>query len=259
MPKEQLSVFKIGGAVLEDATMRANFINGFAAIPGKKILIHGGGRTASALSERLGIETKMIEGRRVTDDDTIDIVTMVYGGLVNKRLIASLQAKGLNALGLTGADGNLITSMKRPKTDGVDYGWVGDPIAVNAPLLYSLVEQGVVPVLAPLTHDGAGNLYNTNADTIASTVAVALTEMYDVDLIMTFEMEGVMLDLNDPNSLLKEIRFSDYQSMKESGKIHGGMLPKLENAFKAIQDGVKVVRICKFDQINTDNGSFLQI
>ncbi len=259
MDKEPLHIIKIGGAVIENPEMKQAFLDGFVALKGKKILIHGGGRVATEIGSKLGLIANMVEGRRVTDDATIDLVTMVYGGLVNKQMVAQLQALGENAIGLTGADANLITSAKRPIRDGVDYGWVGDPKAVNDEFAKSLIEVGSIPVIAPLTHDGNGHILNTNADTMAGTMASAMSTHYDVNLILTFELDGVMKDVNDPKSLITNFEQSFFNEMKVTGAIHSGMIPKLENAFKALESGVGTVRICKYDQIHTNNGSFLQV
>ena len=257
--KQPLNVIKIGGAVIEDPEKQQAFLDGFVALKGPKILVHGGGRIATEIGERLGMEAIMVEGRRVTDDATVDLVTMVYGGLVNKQMTAKLQSLGVNAIGLTGADGSIIRSVKRPVTNGVDYGWVGDPVEVNADFLTKMIEAGGVPVIAPLTHDGAGHILNTNADTIAGTIALAMAEFFDVNLALTFELDGVLADVNDPESLINPFKESFFIEMKESGAIHSGMIPKLENSFKALHSGVKGVRICKYDQINSNHGSLLQI
>lgn len=259
MAKETLHIIKIGGAVIENPEMKQAFLNGFVALKGRKILIHGGGRVATEIGNKLGLVANMVEGRRVTDDATIDLVTMVYGGLVNKQLVAQLQSLGENAIGLTGADANLITSSKRPIKNDVDYGWVGDPQLVNDTFAKSLIEEGSIPVIAPLTHDGQGHILNTNADTMAGTMASAMAPHYEVNLILTFELDGVMKDVNDSKSLITNFEKSFFNEMKASGAIHSGMIPKLENAFKALESGVGSVRICKYDQIHTQNGSFLQV
>ncbi|WP_421870480.1 acetylglutamate kinase [Marinoscillum sp.] len=259
MAKETLHIIKIGGAVIENPEMKQAFLNGFVALKGRKILIHGGGRIATEIGNKLGLVANMVEGRRVTDDATIDLVTMVYGGLVNKQLVAQLQSLGENAIGLTGADANLITSSKRPIKNDVDYGWVGDPQLVNDTFAKSLIEEGSIPVIAPLTHDGQGHILNTNADTMAGTMASAMAPHYEVNLILTFELDGVMKDVNDSKSLITNFEQSFFNEMKASGAIHSGMIPKLENAFKALESGVGSVRICKYDQIHTQNGSFLQV
>lgn len=259
MSKDKLQIIKIGGAVIDDQEMLESFLADFQKLEGLKILVHGGGRIATEIGNKQGIKANMVEGRRVTDDQTIDLVTMVYGGLVNKKMVARLQAMGINAIGMTGADGNIITSVKRPVKDGVDYGWVGDPREVEATILAQLLKAGLTPVIAPLTHDGNGKIFNTNADTMAGTVAVAMADLYDVELSLTFELEGVMKDINDPDSLIPTFRQAYFEEMKLSGAIHSGMIPKLENAFYALSEGVKDVRICKFDQIHSKNGTFLQI
>lgn len=259
MAKDTLNIIKIGGAVIEDPEMQQAFIDGFVAVKGNKILVHGGGRVATDMGQKLGIETKMVEGRRVTDDATIDLVTMVYGGLVNKQMIARLQGLHVNAIGLTGADAGIIRSVKRPVKNNVDYGWVGDPVEVNSEFLTKLLEAGAVPVIAPLTHDGAGHILNTNADTMAGTLASALAENFDVTLVLTFELDGVMEDVKRPDSLIRNFKESYFQELKATGAIHSGMIPKLENAFKALHGGVNSVRICRFDQIHTQNGSVLEL
>ena len=255
MSKETLHIIKIGGAVIENPEMKQAFLDGFVALKGKKILIHGGGRVATEIGAKLGIEANMVEGRRVTDDETIDLVTMVYGGLVNKQMVAQLQSLGENAIGLTGADANLITSNIRPVKNGVDYGWVGDPQKVNDAFVKSLLEAGSIPVIAPLTHDSKGQLFNTNADTMAGVMAKSLAEEYEVHLHMTFELDGVLEDINDPDSIFKTIKKDQFIKMKKDGIIHSGMIPKLENAFEAIEEGVKSVRICKYDKVNPNEES----
>lgn len=259
MKKTTLHVIKIGGAVIEDPEKQQAFLDGFVALKGQKILIHGGGRIATEIGERLGLKANMIEGRRVTDDATVDLVTMVYGGLVNKQMVARLQGLGVNAIGLTGADGSIIKSRKRPVINGVDYGWVGDPVEVNDGFLSKMLDAGGVPVIAPLTHDGAGHILNTNADTMAGSIALAMASTYDVNLVLTFELDGVLRDVDDPTSLINPFKEPLFMEMKQTGAIHSGMIPKLENSFKALHSGVGSVRICKYDQINTSHGSLLQI
>ena len=259
MGREPLLVIKIGGAVIDDPKMLTSFLEDFVKLEGPKLLIHGGGRIATEIGEKQGIKANMVEGRRVTDDQTIDLVTMVYGGLVNKQLTARLQKLGINAMGLTGVDANIIRSDKRPVKDGVDYGWVGDPVEVNEVVLTNLLQTQVVPVIAPLTHDGNGHIMNTNADTMAGTLAAALSKIFEVNLILTFELEGVMKDVSDLSTLIPIFKQSSFNEMKNSGAIHSGMIPKLENAFFALNKGVKSVRICKYDQISTKNGTILQI
>ncbi|MBO4613022.1 MAG: acetylglutamate kinase [Bacteroidaceae bacterium] len=238
-----LTVLKVGGAVVENQESLAQLIRDFAAIPGPKVLVHGGGRSATALASQLGIETKMVEGRRITDDEMLRVVTMVYGGLVNKNIVAQLQAAGINALGLTGADMDIIRSHRRPLKNGIDYGWVGDVDCADGPRLATLLQQGITPVIAPLTHDGQGHLLNTNADTMAQTVACALAPQFSVSLRFAFEKRGVMGNPDDPSSFIPHITEQDFQQLRAQGIVSGGMLPKLENAFQAIHQGVSEVLI----------------
>lgn len=240
--KQPLHVLKVGGAVVEDTESLQQLIKDFSAIRGLKVLVHGGGRAATHMAERLGVETHMVDGRRITDDEMLRIVTMVYGGLVNKDIVARLQAIGVNAIGLTGADMDIIRSHKR--TGGtVDYGWVGDVDRADGERLASLLNDGLVPVIAPLTHDGQGRMLNTNADTIASTVACALAPYFDVTLAYAFEKRGVMRNPDDPESLIPHITSVDLPVLREQGIVSGGMLPKLDNAFAAIRRGVSRVMI----------------
>lgn len=217
----------------------------FVQLDGHKVLVHGGGAVATQLGEQLGIKAQMLEGRRITDAETLKLVTMVYGGLINKKIVASLQSLHCNAIGLTGADGNLIPAHKRKK-GMVDYGFVGDFEVgdINTSLLSSLFAEGMVPVLAPLTHDQQGHMLNTNADTIAAGIAMALGTKYQSQLVYCFEKPGVMLDLNDPASVIPEINSHRYAELKAQGVVAAGMLPKLENAFQALQKGVSSVKIC---------------
>ena len=239
----KITVLKVGGAVVEDAASLAQLIQDFAAIEGPKVLVHGGGRSATALATQLGIETRMVEGRRITDDDMLRVVTMVYGGLVNKRIVAQLQAVGVNALGLTGADMDIIRSHRRPLKNGIDYGWVGDVDRADGERLAMLLREGITPVIAPLTHDDKGHLLNTNADTMAQTVACALAPYFTVTLRYAFEKRGVMRDPDDPASFIPHITEADYHRLRAEGIVSGGMLPKLENAFQAIRQGVHQVKI----------------
>ena len=241
--KEKLTIVKVGGAVVEDELQLSQLLKDFSAIEGRKVLVHGGGRKATKMAERLGIETQMVNGRRITDSDMLEVVTMVYGGLVNKNLVAQLQANGINALGLTGADANAILSHKRPLKDGVDYGWVGDVDRADGQRLASLIHEGIVPVIAPLTHDGKGHLLNTNADTMAQTVACALAPYFDTTLRFAFEKRGVMRNPEDPDSFIPNITGADFVQLRRDGIVSGGMLPKLENAFAAIRQGVSRVII----------------
>lgn len=255
---EKLFVVKVGGAVLEDAKTLNEFLQRFAELTENKILIHGGGRSATQLSTRLGIETKMVEGRRITDEDTISVVTMVYGGLINKKTVAILQSKGCNALGLTGADMNLITAVKRP-VKNIDYGFVGDVIKVDNNAFNLLVKSGFVPVIAPLTHDNKGQLLNTNADTMASSIAIAMVNQFDVSLVYCFEKAGVLSDPENECSVIPELNRDDYHQYLTSGVIHSGMIPKLDNSFMALELGVKNVIITNANSLNTKKGTHLSL
>ena len=253
----KLTIVKVGGKICEEPDSLARLLRDFAAIEGNKLLVHGGGRSATRLAERLGIATKMVDGRRITDDAMLEVVTMVYGGLVNKNIVAGLQACGINALGITGADMNIILSDKRPvKT--IDYGWVGDVKQVNADALKALIMQGVVPVIAPLTHDGKGNILNTNADTIASETAKALAPYYDVTLIYSFEKKGVLSNPDDDDSVIPVITHADFEEYKADGTVAGGMIPKLENALAAIDAGVKEVIITLATAIDGKHGTVIR-
>jgi len=239
-----LYVIKIGGNVIDNSENLHNFLKDFTALDGFKILVHGGGKVATQLSETLGIEPKLVDGRRITDIETLRVVTMVYGGLINKNIVAQLQRFGTNAIGLTGADGDFIRAKKRPvKT--IDYGFVGDidENSINPKNLKNLMDGGFTPVFCALTHDGEGQLLNTNADTIASSLAVALSGLYNTTLIYCFEKRGVLKDINDESSLIQDINPKVYEELKTEQIIHSGMLPKLDNAFAAISCGVKGVII----------------
>lgn len=252
MKKEKLTIIKVGGKIVEDGSALQRLLSDFSTIDGRKLLVHGGGRSATALAARLGIETKMVDGRRITDDSMLEVVTMVYGGLVNKRIVAGLQAAGVNAVGLTGADMNAVLSVRR-SVGVVDYGWVGDVRIVNADAISTLVENGYCPVIAPITHDGKGLLLNTNADTMAGETAKALASRYDVDLVYCFEKAGVLFDENDDSSVIDEINPCEYSELKKSGKITGGMIPKLDNAFSCVAAGVSRVVITRADLIADAN------
>lgn len=248
---------KVGGAVVEDAEQLTRLLKDFSAIVGRKLLVHGGGRRATKVAERLGIETKMIDGRRITDEAMLEVVTMVYGGLVNKQVVARLQACGVNALGLTGADADVVRSHKRPLKNGIDYGYVGDVDCADGDTLCGLIEQGIVPVMAPLTHDGKGNILNTNADTMASETAKALAGHYDVTLIFSFEKPGVLRHPDDDTSLIPIITREDFERYKADGTISGGMLPKLENALSAVDAGVSRVIITLASAIDGQHGTVI--
>lgn len=245
-----LSIIKIGGNVIDNSEKLHQFLLDFTALPGDKILVHGGGKIATELGTSLGIEAKMVDGRRITDIETLRIVTMVYAGLINKNMVAQLQDKGCNAIGLTGADGNIIRAAKRPVKD-IDYGFVGDlnEASVSSEMIDSLLRAGLVPVLCAITHDGDGQLLNTNADTIASAVAVAMSDRYETSLIYCFEKRGVMRDIEDDNSLVTEIKMAEFEGLKNEGVVSGGMIPKLHNAFEAIKSGVTAVYIGKADEL----------
>ncbi len=242
---------------MEDAGLLEELLTQFVALPGFKLLVHGGGRMATTIGDLMGIKSIYIEGRRVTDAETLKVVTMVYGGLVNKNVVAKLQSKGTNALGLTGADMNIIEAHKRVVKD-VDYGFAGDVDKVNADLLSGLIKQGVVPVLAPLTHDGAGGLLNTNADTIAAEVAKGLCKYFDVSLVYCFEKAGVLENENDEASVIPLITKSTYLEHKKQGVITGGMIPKLDNAFMSIEAGVKEVIIKQASALNQAPGTTIR-
>lgn len=255
---EKVTIVKVGGAVVEDNEQLAQLLTDFAAIPGKKVLVHGGGRRATKVAAALGIESKMVNGRRITDAQMLEVVTMVYGGLVNKNLVAKLQAKGVNALGLTGADMDVIHSHKRPVKDGVDFGYVGDVERANGKMLQTLIQEGITPVMAPLTHDGNGNILNTNADTIASETAKALAPYYDVTLIYSFEKKGVLSNPDDDNSVITVITRSDFEKYQADGTIGGGMIPKIENALAAVDAGVKEVIITLATAIDGKQGTVIK-
>lgn len=243
--KEKLTIVKVGGKIVEDPETLSVLLADFAKIEGRKILVHGGGRSATRMSERLGIPTKMVDGRRITDDDTLRVVTMVYGGLVNKTIVAMLQSEGINAVGLTGADMNIVRSDKRP-VRAIDYGWVGDVRAVDGKAIATLVENGYCPVVAPLTHDGKGHLLNTNADTMAAAVAMEASKTYDVSLMFCFEKKGV---LDAEGNVITSITPALYKQLKADGTIADGMIPKLDNAFECIASGVTSVFITESTQI----------
>ena len=247
-----IQVIKIGGGILENETSREMFLRQFAAVEGPKVLVHGGGRLATTMAERLGVKTQMIDGRRVTDKETLDIVTMVYGGLVNKQVVTLLHTIGVNAIGLTGADGGWMRSAKRPIKNGIDYGYVGDVKEVNGEHLRMLIENGLTPVIAPITYSEEGLLLNTNADTVASQTAIAMAEAMrregdeargNVQLTFCFEKAGVLSNPDDESSLIARITPETYTQLKADGIISGGMIPKIDNAFAAIEHGVQSVRI----------------
>lgn len=250
-----IQVIKIGGGVLENEAQRQIFLQQFAAINQPKVLIHGGGRLATTMAERLGIPTQMVQGRRITDKDTLDIVTMVYGGLVNKQVVAALQSMGVNAIGLTGADGAWMKAVKRPIQNGIDYGFVGDVTQVNGALIHTLLQAGLTPIIAPLTYCTQGVLLNTNADTVASQTAIALAP--EVQLTFCFEKPGVLANPDDDSSLIERITPKSYNALIEQNIISGGMIPKIDNALLALQQGVHSVRITHAQ--NLQGGTIIEI
>lgn len=255
-----ITVVKIGGNVIDNEVALGRFVEDFAQLPSPKILVHGGGKLATRLAEKLEVPTTMIEGRRVTDAATLDIVTMVYAGLINKQVVAKLQREGCNALGFSGADGNMIPATKRnPKP--LDYGFVGDieNSKINTTLLKNLLESGVTPIFCAITHDGNGTLLNSNADSVASAVAVAASTIAPTDLVFCFEKKGVLRDIDDENSVISLITKEDYPTLRNEGIISKGMIPKIDNAFRAIDEGVKSVTIKHSEQLcNAESGTTIK-
>src|SRR5665648_101293 len=255
---ERLTVVKVGGKVVEDKESLEQLLNHFSQIRGKRILVHGGGSLATSLADKLGIETKMVEGRRITDAATLEIVTMVYAGIVNKNIVAGLQSRGSNAVGLTGADLNVIRAVKRPVND-IDYGFVGDIVGVNTEELRLLLNEEVVPVMAPITHDTKGQLLNTNADTIAASLAVELSNYYTVNLFYCFEKNGVLLNPDDENSVISELSYDRFKIFQIEGIINKGMIQKLHNVFSAMKNGVSQVLITNPNLISMAKGTRLSL
>jgi acetylglutamate kinase len=245
---DKLFIIKIGGNIIDDEKVLASFLREFAAIDGSKILVHGGGKLATRLAEKLGIEQQMVDGRRITDAETLKVVTMVYAGFINKNIVAQLQSYDCNAIGLCGADGDSILAHKR-KHPIIDYGFVGDVDAINTVLIRNVLQQNIAIVFAPITHDQQGLLLNTNADTIAQELAKGLSHLYDVTLIYSFDKPGVLLDANDDNTLIPEITPGYYLQLKSKQKIFAGMIPKLDNAFTALNSGVNKVIIGKAENL----------
>lgn len=252
--RQSLTIIKVGGKIVEDADALAALLDSFKGIPGNKILVHGGGRTATQVASQLGHETKMIDGRRVTDAGMLRVVTMVYGGLVNKDIVAGLNSRGVCALGMTGADCGVIVSHKRAATP-VDYGFVGDVDKVDSARLASIIDQGITPVLAPLTFDGHGGLLNTNADTIAGETAKAMAHLYDVSLVYCFEKRGVLASPDDDDSVIPEIHAANFPKLVEDGVVSGGMIPKIQNALQAVETGVKRVIITAAKGLDIEGGT----
>ncbi|WP_339660197.1 acetylglutamate kinase [uncultured Polaribacter sp.] len=255
---EKLSIIKIGGNIIEDETSLHDFLKLFSNLEGKKILVHGGGKRATHIASKLGIESKMINGRRVTDAETLEVITMVYGGLVNKNVVAKLQALNIDAIGLTGADINSITSEKRPVKD-VDFGFVGDVKEIAHNSIDKLIKADFTPVFCAITHDGNGQLLNTNADTIASTIAVGMSKIYETSIYFCFELNGVLRDFNDKNSVIKLINSKTYQKLLEDNIITDGMIPKLDNCFDALNHGVSKVLIGNTSMLTKENDFFTTI
>jgi len=252
MNMETLSVIKIGGNIIDDEAKLAPFLVEFAAVKGRKVLVHGGGKLATKLAATLGVQQQLVDGRRITDAETLKIVTMVYAGFINKNIVAQLQGLGCNALGLCGADGNALRAHKRgqdARGDGIDYGFVGDVDQVDSDFLSGLLRQGKSLVFAPITHDGRGQLLNTNADTIAQEIARGLSADFEVSLVYSFEKSGVLMDAEDDRSVISRIDRASYGSLKERQVIFAGMIPKLDNAFAALDSGVGKVIIGKAEQL----------
>ena len=254
---DKLPVVKIGGNVIENRVALLDFLKDFAALEGPKILVHGGGKEATQMAKKLGVKVKLIEGRRVTDAQNLNLITMLYAGKLNKTIVAQLQALGCQSLGLSGADGNSILAEKRPAKP-IDFGFVGDLKTVNNSFFDLLLKEGISPVCCALSHDGNGQLLNTNADTIAATVAASLSNHYEVHLLYCFEKNGVLKDLNNDNSIIPSLNESDYKNLKTKGLLHTGMLPKLQNCFTALKKGVKYVKIGNPKMI-TESGTYTQI
>ena len=253
---DRLTIIKVGGKVVETPDLLHAFLDQFKKISGNKILVHGGGSTATEIAGKLGIETRMVDGRRITDRAMLEVVTMVYGGLINKKIVAGLQARGCNAIGLTGADLDLIKAHKRPVKE-IDYGFVGDVEDVNSREIRLLINESVVPVVAPLTHDGYGQILNTNADTIATEMAIEMSDYYSVYLFYCFEKKGVLLNPDDETTVVYDLDHELYEKYKNEGIIVEGMIPKLDNAFNAKRNGVKEILITNPENIATGRGTRL--
>lgn len=246
---KKLSVVKIGGNVIDDPIKLSNFLKLFKNLENAKILIHGGGKIATRTAKQLNIETKMVEGRRITDTAMRDVVIMVYGGLVNKDIVAQLQRLDCNAIGLSGADAGTVIAEKR-LVKAIDYGWVGDIKSVNENSINSLVQSGFTPVFAPLSYSQKDGLLNTNADTMASAIATSLSEIYEVDLIYCFEKKGVLNNPDDDDSVIQNLDYQAFQDLKNNGVVYQGMIPKLDNAYEALRNGVRKVIICEADSLD---------
>ena len=252
---KKLNIVKVGGNIIEKEEDLQSFLDAFAALPEPKILVHGGGKLASQLAERLAIPVNMVNGRRITDAETVEVITMVYGGKVNKSIVAGLQARNCNAIGFSGADGNTILSVKRPVKE-IDFGFVGDVVAVDSEMIDKLLSIGITPAFCAITHDGNGQLFNTNADTIACELARGLSKNYEVTLNYCFEKNGVLLDINDDTSVVKDIDSAQYAELLEEKIIADGMLPKMENCFYALKGGVQQVRLGKPEMLHNKDANF---
>lgn len=255
---EKLSIIKIGGNIIEDETSLNVFLKLFSNIQGNKILVHGGGKRATHVASKLGIESKMVNGRRITNAETLEVITMVYGGLVNKNVVAKLQALGTDAIGLTGADINSIQSIKRPVKE-IDFGFVGDVKKIASNSIDKLIKAEFTPIFCAITHDGNGQLLNTNADTIASTIAVGMSEIYDTSIYYCFELNGVLQDFNDKESVIKNIDANTYIQLLKDNIISDGMIPKLDNCFDALRNGVQKVYIGNIAMLTKENNNFTTI
>ena len=258
MSKEKISILKIGGNIIENKEKITAFLSLFSKIKGPKILVHGGGKSATQFSEKLGLETKMMNGRRITDKDSLDVITMVYAGLINKNIVANLQRLNCDAIGMSGADAGSILSVKRPVKD-IDFGWVGDVISINAKNINRLLNSEITPVFCAITHDGKGQLLNTNADTIAAELAIGLSEIYESHLYYCFELNGVLLDISDESSVIERITTDDYEQLLDQNLISNGMLPKLKNCFDAINKGVSKVYIGNQNLFNQTDKKYTTI
>lgn len=260
MKLPQLSVVKIGGEILSDPVRKTEFLDRFTALSGPKILVHGGGKHASDVARKMGVEPKMRDGRRITDADNLDVVVMVYAGLLNKKLVAELQAMDNKAVGISGADGNAIRASKRP-AQPIDYGYAGDIEEVNADFMHLLLDSGHIPVICALTHDGQGQMLNTNADTIAAETAIAMSPQYESNLLFVFDKPGVLTDLNDESTVVPVLDTIAYGKMKELQQIHAGMIPKLDNGFHALQYGVSSVWLGNPDMLKpgSQNATRMQL
>ena len=254
---EKITVVKIGGNVIDDPVVLKRFIAEFAALPGPKILVHGGGKLATRLAQKLELNVQMVDGRRITDKGTLDVVTMVYAGLVNKQLVAGLQAAGCNALGLSGADGNAVTARRR-NPEPIDSGFVGDIERIDSALLGRLLEAGITPVFCAIMHDGHGTLLNCNADSVASAVALGAAQVAPAELVFCFEKSGVLRDPDDEATLIREITAESYAALKEDGTVSKGMIPKIENALKAVANGVRSVTIKHSDNLLNETGTVIR-